>query len=145
MMNSTDVKKRTGIWLDFREAYLIPLFDEIEGAPAIRHIESEIDTGATKGGIAPKVPYGAQGGVSEREMLDRRHHQEKHYFERILEAIDPATDELFFFGPAEAKLGLKKVIDQIKHYHPVVLEVRTTDKMTTNQMVAAVRQFFSVQ
>lgn len=144
-MNTNEVKKRTGIWLDFKEAYLIPLFDEIDGAPAIRHIESEIDTGATKGGIAPKTPYGAQGGVSEREMLERRHHQEKGYFERILEAIDPTTDELFLFGPAEAKLGLKKAIDHIKHYHPVVLEVRTTDKMTTNQMVAAVRQFFSAQ
>ena len=139
----TEVKKRTGIWLDYKEAFVIPLFDEMEGKPVIRHIESEIDTGVAKGGIAPKVPYGPQGGVSEREMLDRRKHQEKVYFEKILKEIDPVTDELFIFGPAEAKLGLKKAIDQIKHYHPVIVELRTSNKLTRNQMVAEVRKFFT--
>ncbi len=138
-----EVKKRTGIWLDYKEAFVIPLFDEMEGQPAIRHIVAEIDMGATKGGIAPKVPYGPQGGVSEREMLDRRKHQEKIYFEKILKEIDPVTDELFIFGPAEAKLGLKKIMEQIKHYRPAVLEVRTSDKLTRNQMVAEVRKFFT--
>ena len=137
-----DYKKRTGIWLDLREAYIVDLANEKEGQPHLTHILSNIDTGVAKGGSRSKTPYGPQGGISERAVEERRHKEEKNYFESIIKEIDPDTDELFIFGPSGAKYGLKNAMEEIKHFHPKILDVRSADALTKNQIVAEIRKFF---
>lgn len=131
---------KTGIWLDFKDAYIIS-FDENENA-SVQHLHSEVTHPATKGGSRSKTPWGPQFAPPDDTNLERAKHEEHHYFQQILEKIAPETEEIVIFGPAQAKLGLKKEIEHIKHYHPRLRAVLPSDYLTQNEMVALVRDFF---
>lgn len=136
-------KKQIGIWLDYKEAWLVAMDQEKGGAPEVQHIESEIEWGVAKGGARSKTPWGPQGGISESAHEARRKQEEKRYFESIIKAIDPTTDEIAIFGPAEAKQGLKHAMEAIKNYRPQIVAVESADSMTQNQMLAKIRDFFA--
>jgi len=129
---------KMGIWLDFRSANLISLKG---GVSTIETIESEIDTSQAKGGSPSKTPYGATDTVSEKHYLERRKREEKAYYARIMKAAVKA-DEVFLFGPAEAKDGLLKAIKGDNNFRPAFKGIETADSMTDNQKVARVREFF---
>jgi hypothetical protein len=131
---------KTGIWLDFKEAYLIS-FDENENV-TVRHLRSEVTHPATKGGSRSKSPWGPQFAPPDDTNQERAKHEEHHYFQEILENIAPDTEDIVIFGPAEAKLGLKKEIEHIKHYHPRLRGVLPSDYITQNEMVVLFRNFF---
>lgn len=132
-------KIQTGIWLDFKDAYII-MFNH-EGV-AVKHFRSELRHPATKGGSRSKTRWGPQFSPPDQKDLERAKHMEHRYFQQILEYLNPDTDEIVIFGPAEAKLGLKKEIEQIKHYKPRLMGVLPSDYITQNEMVALVRDFF---
>lgn len=137
------MKKQTGIWIDLRSAYLINLPVEKKGEAVVLHIPSGIEESAPIGGTRSESPWGPQGGDNQRSAQERRHHEEKHFFEAIIHAIDTATDELIIFGPSEAKHGLMNAIETHKHYHPVVKGVEGADHMSEKQMVAWVAKYFN--
>lgn len=135
------MKKQIGIWLDFKEAWLIELHDGKENG--IRKITSNIESSHAKGG-APGG--GRQGGTfaggSEKGHNQRRQQQEVQYFDEIMEAIQHA-DEVYIFGPGEAKDGLLHDIkEHRKQFHSHLRAVETADYLTENQMVAQVKQYF---
>lgn len=133
------MKKQTGIWLDFREADII----ELEGGEVnVRNIESDIDTSRPKGGAGQGgTPYGPMDKISESKYLERRKHQEKAYFEKLIAEIK-SSDEVYIFGPAEAKDGLLKCIKDTSNFQPHLSGIETADSMTANQKVAKVKEFF---
>ncbi len=132
------MKKKIGIWLDFKEANIIELNkDETK----LETIFSEIELVHPKGGARSKTPYGPMDKISERTFLERRKMQEKAYYRKLIAAVQDA-DDLFIFGPAEAKDGLLKAIKSSSNFHPNLKGVERADSMTENQKVAAVRAFF---
>ena len=131
---------KTGIWIDFKNAYVIT-FDE-DGTHTLRHLESEVTHPATKGGSRSKTPWGPQFAPPDDTNLERAKHEEHHYFKQVLDLIAPDTEQVVIFGPAQAKLGLKKEIESIKHYGPRLRAVLTADYITQNEMVVLVRDFF---
>jgi hypothetical protein len=134
------MKKKIGIWLDFREANLITLRGKSE---TFETILSEIDTSRPKGGSRSKTPWGPMETVSEKAHLERRKHEEKIYFDKIIDAVKDA-DEVYIFGPAQAKEGLVKAIKEKSNlFQPWLGDVETSDSMTKNQKIAQVRDFFS--
>ncbi len=139
-----DMKKQTGIWLDLRNAYIIDLLSKEEegSSTSVRHLVSGIEESAATGGTRSKTPWGPQGGDNQRSAQERRHHEEKHFFEKIIAALDPDTDELVLFGPSEAKDGLLNDMETHKHFHPKVKGVESADQMTQHQMEAWVRDYF---
>lgn len=136
------MKKQTGIWLDLRNAYMIVLPEDKKGAAEVTHIPSEIEETSATGGSRTQTPWGPQGGDNQRSAQERRHHEEKHFFEAIIHQIHTDTDELIIFGPSEAKHGLLNAIETHKHFHPIVKGVEGADQMTENQMVAWVASYF---
>ena len=130
--------KQTGIWLDYKEAFLIELNDS---EASVQHIPSEVEDFHVKGGSRTKQPWGPMDKTSDTKYLGRRATQIKHYYARIMEKVGDA-DELFIFGPAEAKIGLEKTIKASKAFRPQLLSTETADSMSQNQMVARVRGFF---
>ncbi len=132
------MKKQTGIWLDFKEAFIIEL-DKAEAK--VNKTLSEIDHFHPKGGARSKTPYGPMDNISERTYLERRKAQDKAYFEKLMDAVQ-YTDELFIFGPAEAKDGLLKAIKSNPGFKPYLKGIERADSMTENQRVAKVRDFF---
>ena len=54
------------------------------------------------------------------------------------------ADNIFIFGPGEAKLELAKEIEKIKGQHDRIAAVQASDRLTENQIVAKVKSFFLV-
>ena len=132
------MKKKIGIWLDFKEANIIVLDKE---EPKLETIYSEIERFHPKGGARSKTPYGPMDKISERTYLKRRKSQEKKYFDKLIAAVQDA-DDLFIFGPAEAKDGFLKAIKKSGNFHPNLKGIERADSMTENQKIAAVKSFF---
>lgn len=134
------MKNQTGVWLDFKDAYIIT-FNE-EGNAAVKHIRSKVRHQATKGGSRSKSPWGPQFSPPDDTNLERAKHEEHHYFQQVLEHISANTEDIVIFGPAQAKLGLKKEIEDIKHYKPKLLGALPSDYLAQNQIVVLMKDFF---
>lgn len=132
--------RQIGIWLDFDGADIIQITN---GEISTEHIPSNIEHFNLKGGSRSKTPYGPMEKTSESKLLERKKHQSKLYFERICKRVNNA-DELFIMGPAEAKIGLRKYIDETPSCPLEVLDTLTVDSITENQKIAKVKAFFSV-
>ncbi len=133
------MKKRTGIWIDKKKAYLIHL--DQQGAATTKVIESGIEDFHPVGGDRSKTVYGPVITVKEKSFLEREKHQTKDFFKSILAALEPNT-ELYLFGPAQMKNKLDKFFRALTTPAPKVLAVETEDSITTNQMAAQVKEFF---
>ena len=133
------MKKKIGIWLDFKEANIIELDKDNS---KLKTIPSEIELVHPKGGTRSKTPYGPMDKISERTFLERRKMQEKTYFKKLIAAVQDA-DDLFIFGPAEAKDRLLKIIKESSGFRPNLRGVEKADSMTDNQKIATVRAFFA--
>jgi hypothetical protein len=132
------MKKQIGIWLDFSEAVII----SPDGTITI--IPSEIEHKKPKGGSRSKSPWGPMDKISESKYLARRLQQETHFYTRIMDVL-PDGQELFIFGPAEAKLNFQKALEANSARSFNILGLETADAMTNNQKVARVKDFFGIR
>ncbi len=132
------MKKQIGIWLDFSEAQIITIH---EGTVSTTTILSEIEHKSSAGGSHSPSPWGPVEVANEQHLREKRKHQEKAYFEQIMEAIKSAG-EIYIFGPAEAKVGLEKAIKAQASFSYDIKAIETADSMTMNQKVAQVKHFF---
>lgn len=139
LVKSFPMTKRIGVWLDFKEAFIIELNDGEEAS--VQQIPSGVEDFHVRGGSRTKQPWGPMDKTSESKYLGRRETQIKHYYTRLMEAVGDA-DKLFIFGPAEAKKGLEKAIAGSRNFKPELLSTETAGSMTRNQMAARVRDFF---
>jgi hypothetical protein len=55
------------------------------------------------------------------------------------------ADLIFIMGPGRAKIEFEKVAKKNKDMQKRILRVETADKMTKNQMIAYVREFYQNQ
>lgn len=132
------MKKQIGIWLDYKEAYIITLNGKQND---VEIIPSEIEDFHLKGGSRSKTPYGPMDTTSESKFLERRKHQVEKYYKKIMEATSNAN-EIFIIGPAEAKIGLRGKMTKTRSYRPMIKGYKTVDSITKNQKVALTLEFF---
>jgi hypothetical protein len=129
-----------GIWIDHKRAIVVTIDgDDV----ATRTIESGV-TGRFRlsGGSRSATPWGPQDVASESKMEERHKHQLQKYYERVIESVK-AAQRIFIFGPGEAKVEFRKVIQGSKDLSARIAGVETADKMTERQIVAKVRKFFA--
>ena len=132
------MKKQIGIWLDFKEANIIELDQKDVN---VSKIISEIEDYHPKGGARSKQPWGPMDKVSESKYLARRVQQEQKYFQKLLDYTEGA-DELFIFGPAEAKDKFCDLAENNKSFRPQIKGKERSDSMSINQKIAKVKAFF---
>jgi hypothetical protein len=63
------------------------------------------------------------------------------YFQQIINLLKEAK-RIFIFGPGEAKIELKKMIEKNKLFSNKISDIETTDKLTEPQIVAKVKKYF---
>lgn len=130
-----------GIWLDSDRALLYTLSP---GKETSEWIQSEIEHFNLHGGSGSSSPYGAQDAVSERRLLERKKHQQKAYFERIIAAMElPATAAVF--GPAEMRNAFGNTLAELDQNQCNVATIQTLDSLTEKQIKAHIRHFFKNQ
>ena len=131
---------QAGIWIDTRTANLIIIVNKETTTMTIR---SEIEEYNPKGGSRSKTPWGPMQKMDERKYLERKNQQHQQYFDSILDRVRD-VDELYIFGPAEAKQGLRKHLNDSAIFKGIILAVETADAMTENQKIAQVKEFFQI-
>ena len=129
-----------GIWLDQAGATIVTLQHGHD--PVIQHMESNVEShfrlsGGWKSGMT------VQDVADEKRVERRRQHQLNRYYQRLSEALGEAT-RVLILGPGEAKLGLKRFLETQRSRKPQCMTVKTADKMTERQLVAAVQKFFLI-
>lgn len=63
------------------------------------------------------------------------------FYQMVIKKVGNA-DNIFIFGPGEAKLELAKEIKKIKGRHDRIAAVEVSDRLTENQIVTKIRSFF---
>ena len=81
---------------------------------------------------------------TEYRKSDRFKQQLKKYYQQVISTLKDANS-IFIMGPGEAKIEFEKAIRKYKSLQNRILKVETTDKMTKNQMIAYVRNFYKNQ
>ena len=124
------MKTNVGLWIDHRNAVIVILDEKGERT---KRINSDMEKHVRFSG-------GAQLD-SEEDIRDRRFTNHlNEYYDEVIAAIRNANS-ILVFGPGEAKVELKKRLENEKIKNRSV-EIETVDKMTGNQIAAKVRQHF---
>jgi len=132
------MNRNIGLWIDHKQAFLIwQNMKKVEVIPSNLESRNLHRSGSMR--IGGKYN---QSVDSELRHNDRYNNQLSRYYEKVITTIQTA-DSIFIMGPGEAKLELEKAIKKNKALIRKLLSVEAADKMTKNQMVARVKEFFS--
>jgi len=135
------MKKHVGIWIDHEKAVIISLQN---GDEQIVHIKSDVEKQTRmSGGSRSKLAYGPMDIADERKVERRRKQQLNQYYQDLVQLIRD-SDEIFIFGPGEAKIELKKHIESSSVRSAHIVGVESADKMTENQIAAKVKKFYKL-
>lgn len=142
---STTVSKQIGVWLDHAKAHLIGhhegsafLVETVESP--YERIKREEGQGSDQTRFTAN-PY----HISNNE--NRKHHtaqNELNEYYKILEMKLTDYEEILLFGPTNAKEQLYNRLRDNKAFARKTITVQSSDKMTENQLLAYVREFFKV-
>ena len=121
--------KQLGIWMDHSNAFLMDLTD---------------DTIVEKTVTSEFTPYEKEFSLekSERMMHNKEQHDEASYYKKIGDVIKN-YHKIILFGPTDAKLELLNLIRTDRQFVNLMIEARTSDKMTPPQMHEYVREYFN--
>lgn len=135
-----EAKKNTGIWIDSKQAVIVKITN---GEESIKKINSNLVTRERiEGEGKQQTRMGKQYSTFEKKEEEKRKHILNDYFNHIVNEIN-GTDSIMIFGPAEAKVGLQKVISKNKDLASKLALVDTEDHLTDNQIAAKVRDFYN--
>ena len=137
------MKKQTGIWIDTSKAIIVSLHD---GKDHMKEIESDIDNSVYHDKEGDKGTFSGSNhhhGDNETRFEERKKNQMNQFLKDVIDHVKSA-DELYIFGPAEAKTKLKqKLNDKCPIEASKLKAVEVADHMTHNQIVAQVKQFYN--
>lgn len=131
--------RNVGLWIDHKQAYAIWCADG-----RVDVIASHIEPPAHYSGGTQLGGKLNQKGDVELHHNDRFRQQLNKYYQQVMSVLKNA-DLVFIMGPGQAKVELEKVMKKDKALQKRILRVETADKMTKNQMVAYVREFYQNQ
>ena len=137
------MKKQTGIWIDTSRAIIVSLHD---GKDHMKEIESDIENSVYHEKEGDKGTFSGSNhhhGDNETKFEERKKNQMNQFLKDVIQQVKSA-DELFIFGPAETKTKLKqKILDKYPAEAVKLKSVETADHLTSNQIVAKVKQFYN--
>lgn len=123
--------KRVGIFMDHSSAYFIQFPIEESN----NHLLHTAFNNASKQESAEK---------SEHLMHNKEQHQKNEYYEKIGEEIRKYNN-VMIFGPTNAKTELLNKLKKNHLFNDIKLTLQQTDKLTENQKIAFVKDFFIKQ
>ena len=131
--------RNVGLWIDHKQAYAIWYKDG-----KVDVISSHIEPPAHSSGGTQLGGKLNQKGDVELHHNDRFRLQLNKYYRQVMSVLKNA-DLIFIMGPGRAKIEFEKIVKENKTLQKRILKVETVDKMTKNQMIAYVREFYQNQ
>ena len=133
-------ERKTGIWIDQENAFLIRLENEKE--PIIQHIRSDVESRVRIKGEGKVSARFGNAFIDDQEKKQRRQqHERKHYFDEIIDMVRN-DDYIFLFGPGKGKEELNNAFEKQHGIKAKVISIETTDRLTENQMVEKTLKYF---
>lgn len=133
------MEKLFGLWVDHGKAVIVSLMNENH---KVIHVESDIEGHFRLKDDSQSInPSNLQGNTIESKMDSRYRNHLNIYFQHIIDLLKDVK-RLFIFGPGEAKIELKKMIEKNKQFSNKISDIETTDKLTEPQIVAKVKKYF---
>jgi hypothetical protein len=130
--------KEVGLWIDHRQAIVVAIEN---GSESVKVILSEVEKQLRRSGDSPLKgsyePLQVPADDSQQRALTG--HMDIYYDEVIACVADAGS--ILILGPGEAKAELKKRLEKTSPGKRIV-HVQTADKMTDNQIVAKVKEYF---
>lgn len=133
------MSRNVGLWIDHKQAYAIWHEDG-----RVEVISSHIEPPAHYSGGTQLGGKLNQKGDVELHHNDRFRLQLNKYYRQVMSALKNA-DSILVMGPGQAKIEFEKTMKKHKSMQDRILKVETADKMTKNQMIAHVREFYRNQ
>jgi hypothetical protein len=136
------MEKLVGIWIDTKKAIIVSFEGHKE--EKIIEIDSEVENNVHHNKAGDKGIFsGTHHSDSETKFDNREKEQMNYYLKAVINQIKD-SDYLYIFGPAETKIKLEHKIRDEKSLGTIKLKaVETADKMTLNEIVAKVKDFYN--
>jgi hypothetical protein len=139
----TNSLKKIGLWLDQSHAILVGC-DNGE-AFVLEEMDSPVKTRVRyPGEVSDMTRFGtALGGISNNENKKNNtyNNQISKYFQELINKVKD-MEEIFLIGPGVIKNQFLKQINSDKKFASTQVKVQDADKMTTNQLLALVKEHF---
>ena len=120
---------KLGIWMDHSNAHIMEFSrDPLEATTIGSKFTHEVKEQSL--------------GKSEHLMHNKEQHQQSDYYKKLGEVIKN-YDDVLLFGPTEAKSELFNVLKANHLFEKIKIEVQQAGKMTGNQQLAFVNEYFS--
>jgi len=134
-------EKKTGIWIDQQDAYIIRLEENKE--PLIQHIRSEVESRVRiKGEEKVSARFGNTFVDDQEKKQRRQQHERNRYFEEIIDFVGN-DDYIFLYGPGKGKEELNNAFEKAHGIKARVIYLETTDRLTEKQRMARVLNYFN--
>lgn len=132
--------KKTGIWIDKRQAKIVRLAPD--GTTDFQIITSGVEEMNPAGGAGTPGKGGPQDVVHDRKFTEREQQQLKRFFEQLAKEVH-GTSQIVIFGPGQTGQHLTQDwktqrADLAMH----IQGVEKADSMTDNQVKAWVIAYF---
>ena len=135
--NHPPMKSLIGVWIDKSQAKII------SSTKILGTILSDIDNRPRYEGEGREYGrFGNQYMTLEKTKQNRLKQQEANYLKEVAASMEP-YDRVLIFGPAGCKNRLKNALEDDHKTRGKVIDVVTAERMTDNQLVAFVREYFA--
>lgn len=138
-MKSNKVLNQIGVWLDHRQAMIVKRDKKIwQAVRILSHVEKQ--RSRAEEDHVPGTRF--KGSTQPGDHQDNAFHEHlNRYYGEVVSFLRGA-DEILLFGPGEGKGELQKMIAKTNP-KMVVVGLETTDKMTDEEIINKVSQYFS--
>jgi hypothetical protein len=133
------MKNNLGVWIDGTKAVIVYLANDTV-TEVLANIDSKTNHLSDKE-VGNFLGGGHHNG-DEKTYEERKKNQTQAYLNNVMSKIKDA-DGIYVFGPSEMKTHLRTHIESNKKLATVLKAVDSADKMTENQIVAAVKKQFA--
>ncbi|MFM2393808.1 MAG: hypothetical protein RLZZ546_1790 [Bacteroidota bacterium] len=121
--------KVVGVWMDQKNAHIISSPDK--SANDDFEILSNVDCD----------DHDSDTFKNERVNLSKETQEQKKYFKEIASHIQD-SDNIYLFGPGQVQEQFKRFLKDYQNFNKKDIKLGTADKISDNQMIACVKDFF---
>jgi hypothetical protein len=133
-------ERKTGIWLDQENAFIIQITGMDE--PAVRKIRSNVESRIRYKGEGKVFARSGNSYISDEEKKQHRQRNQRQMFFKEIVRLVHGDDYLYVFGPGRAREGLINTLEKVPLLKAKVTALEAADKMTAEQAKAATMHYF---
>lgn len=136
-----NLKNNIGVWMDYTHAHLV---DVSRGNSIVETIYSDKESHLRfKGEGSNDMILGNNRSTNDEHHQHRREEEITNQYYEVLAGVLKKYDCILLFGPTHAKEELFNQLIADKHFEGKTIHVESADKMSENELVAKVKEYYN--